>query len=66
VWLEPHTPLVPRWRMGFVFPPFLLGMWWESLWVFMAVKLQNSEEKALLFTMDFKSNLELHELIITM
>jgi len=52
--------------MGSVFPPFLLGMWWESLWGFIVAKLQKSKEKALLFTMDFESNLELHGPIITM
>jgi hypothetical protein len=65
VWLEPATPLRPGWKMGPVLPPFLLGMWWENQCV-LIVKLQKFEEKALLFTMDFESNLELHWPIITM
>jgi len=65
VWPEPPTLLAPGWRMGPFLPPFLLGMWWESRCV-LIVKLQKSKEKALLFLMDFESNLELHWPVINM
>jgi hypothetical protein len=40
-------------------------MCWDNLCVFI-IKLQKSKEKALLFTIDFDSNLELHRSIINM